>query len=115
MGFLCCCSRLTLLPTSSAQWKMRFFSGEPASTPARILAYTFSNTLGTLQMKCGRTSRRFSATLSRFSANAVVSPSQGAEERLEPRERVSQRQEQQVDPALLHLGEVWPDAVTAAM
>src|SRR5439155_147597 len=51
-----------------------FFAGEPASTPARILPYAFSNTRGTLQMKWGRVSLRLSPTLSRFSANAVVSP-----------------------------------------
>ena len=41
-----------------------------ASTPA----YTFSNTRGTLQMKCGRVSGRLSRSLSRFSAKAVVRP-----------------------------------------
>ena len=69
--------------------------------PARIFAYTFSKTRGTLQMKCGRTSFRLSPTLSRFSANAVVEPVVDAEERLEPRERVRERQEEQVHPARL--------------
>jgi hypothetical protein len=54
---------------------MRCRSGGAAATPVRIFAYTFSNTLGTLQMKSGDTSRRFSGSRSMLSAKAVVSPS----------------------------------------
>ena len=67
--------RLARRPTDRAQWKMRRRSGGAAATPDRIFAYTFSNTRGTLQMKCGETSRRFSGSRSMLSANAVVRPS----------------------------------------
>ena len=94
-------SRLTsLAPRPAPSGRCASAAAGPASTPARILASTFSNTRGTLQMKSGRTSWRFSASRSRLSANAVDQPLMDADERLEPREGVSQGQEQQVDVAL---------------
>ena len=109
-----CSRRLTSRPTSIAQLKMRFLSGEPASTPARIFAYTFSNTRGTLQMKCGRTSLRLSPTLSRFSANAVVSPLYGPRnDSSRANEWASGKNRRCTQPS--SEGVAWPLAVMAAM
>ena len=64
----------TFLPTPTAQKKIFFLSRVSASARARIPAYTFSKTRGTLQMKWGWTSGRFSRSRSMLSANAVVRP-----------------------------------------